>query len=434
MSSAAAKADFASQSFLTSIALICLATLPLMQALTIPVGFPLKIYEIVLLALLGLLPLVRHLSFPQSAIPMARITAYWMLLASALLVVKLCWPPPTMSSTLIESRFGPVGDGITKLVYLWLNLLGFLIFALQARHNEKTFIRIWLWGALFASGYEFYLVAANLAGILKPPSLPGSVLIYFGFGSHAFLRNSTFTEGNFAGLYFVISTLLALHAGRPRTAALTVCATILTFSTPAIVILCGLGLWKIWGRFRNSRTVVRFFVAPLLIAVVLGLGGGLAATAVFQAAVVSKLTAEEGTGEALSRVERLRMAQGAWDMFLDNPLTGVGIAQYGYNILHYQSLPTERKQIPNVVYLEFLSEDGLIVFAIFLYSLWLTYRQTDRPDERYLRFGVLSLSISFLAFPTISVMYVWAFLGLLFGRRRSEVTLSRSSVSPVAAI
>ena len=432
MSSAAVKADSGQQGFWTGVALVCLATLPLMQALTIPVGFPLKIYEIVLLGVLAVLPFLRHLRFPQSAVPMARITAYWMLLVSALLVVKLCWPPPTMSSTLVESRFGPAGDGITKLVYLWLNLLGFLIFALQACRDEKLFIRVWLWGALFASSYEFYLVAANLAGILEPPGLPGSLRIYFGFGSHIFLRNATFTEGNFAGLYFVISTLLALHANRTKTAAVTICATVLTFSTPAILILCALGLWKIWGRFRNSRAVVRFFVAPVLIVVVLGLGAGLAATAVFQAAVISKLTSEEGTGEALSRVERLRMAQGAWEMFRDNPLTGVGVAQYGYNIFHYQYFGTDRKQIPNVVYLEFLSEDGLIVFVIFLYSLWLTYRRTDAPDESYLRFGVLSFLISFMAFPTISVMYIWGFLGFVFGRRRSEITATRTAVSAAA--
>ena len=276
MPSAVMKAEVAPLGFLAGITLACLITLPLMQALTVPVGFPLKIYEVLLLGSLALLPFLRHLRFPQSAIPMARVTSYWLLMVSLLLVVKLCWPPSSMSSTLIESRFGPVGDGITKLVYLWLNLFGFVIFSSLAYRSENLFIRTWLWGALFVSSYEFYLVVANLAGVLAPPVLPGSLLVYFGLGSHAILRNATFTEGNFAGLYFVLSTLLALHAGRTRTAIVTICAAILTISTPSILILCGLGLWKIWRRFQNSRTIVRFFVAPLLIAAVMGLGAGLA--------------------------------------------------------------------------------------------------------------------------------------------------------------
>ena len=99
------------------VAAVSLFTLPLMQSLTVQVGFPLKIYEVMLLGAAMILPFFGRLVFPQSAVPMAKITVYWMLLVSVLLVLKLVSPPPTMSSLGIEGRFGAGGDGITKLVY-----------------------------------------------------------------------------------------------------------------------------------------------------------------------------------------------------------------------------------------------------------------------------------------------------------------------------
>lgn len=402
----------------TIVAAVSLATLPLMQSMTVQAGFPVKIYEVLLLGAVALLPFFGHLIFPRSAIPMARITAIWMLLVTLLLAVKIAAPPPSMSEFGIAGRFGAAGDGITKLIYLWLNLFGFLIFAVQAHRDEEFFIKAWLCGALFAASYEFYLVGANLLGHFNPPMLPNSKAVFFSFAGHSFLRAATFTEGNYAGLYFVLSMIISLHARYRRVAAVMALAAIFSFSTPTFIVLSGLSLYYAWRFFRKLRPVTKFFVAPVFVLGMLVVGAGLAATAVFQATVTSKLTAEEGTTEAFSRVERLRAATGAWEIFQDNPLTGVGIAQFGYNIQHYQPSRVMLKQIPNVVYLEFLSEDGLIVFSIFLYSMWMIYQRARKPGELYLRFGVLSLMICFVAFPTISVMYLWAFFALIAGRHR----------------
>jgi hypothetical protein len=406
------------------VAAVSLFTLPLMQSLTVQVGFPLKIYEVMLLGAAMILPFFGRLVFPQSAVPMAKITVYWMLLVSVLLVSKLVFPPPTMSSLGVEGRFGAGGDGITKLVYLWLNLLGFLIFSTQARRDESFFINCWLWGAAFSASYEFYLIACNLMGIVAPPMLPNSKGVIFGFGGHLFQRAATFTEGNYSGLYFVLSFLLAMHAGYRRFAVIMVMAVITSFSTPAFIVLCGIAADFAWRYFSKMRSTTKFFLSPLLLAMTLLLGAGVAVTTVFQAAVINKLTAAESTSDAYSRVERLRAAQGAWQMFSDNPLTGVGVAQFGYNIQYYQPTSVTGKQIPNVVYLEFLSEYGILAFAIFMYSVWLTFRRTDAKGERYLRIAVFSMLFYFAAFPSISVMYLWAFLALVFGRARGPYAAS----------
>jgi hypothetical protein len=400
---------------------VSLMTLPFMQSLTVGAGFPLKIYEVLIIGSFPLFLLYGRLIFPQSAVPMARATFLWMLLVSMLLVFKLSFPPPTMSEIGIDSRFGAAGDGITKLIYLWLNLYAFLLFASQARRDEHFFISCWLWGSMLAASYEFYLIAANLAGVVDPPMLPNSKPVLFGLGSHLFLRAATFTEGNYAGLYFVTSMLLALHARRKRVAGILAVATVTSFSTPALIVLGLIGAMYIWDYFCTRRAVIKFFLAPMLALSVLVVGAGLATTTFVQTTVLDKLFAGNNTGEALSRVERLADAQAAWQMFLDNPLTGVGVAQFGYNVQHYAPSSVAGKQIPNVVYLEFLSEDGLVVFLIFMYSMWVIFRRTSATGEGYLRLGLISFLLYFVAFPTISVMYVWAFFGLIAGRLRGAV-------------
>ena len=107
----------------------------------------------------------------------------------------------------------------------------------------------------------------------------------------------------------------------------------------------------------------------------------------------------------------------------------------GYNILHYEALSVTRKQIPNVVYLELLSEDGLIAFAIFLYSLWLAYRRTDKSDVRYIRLGMLSLLVSFLLSPPHfrDACHGVSSTFMIAGRRRSEIIASQMSVPAVGA-
>lgn len=399
-------------------AIVSLATLPFMQSLTVQAGFPVKIYEVMLLSATAVLPFFGHLIFPRSAIPMARITAIWMLLTSLLLIVNIAMPPISMSELGIESRFGAAGDGITKLVYLWLNLLGFLLFARLARHNEELFVKAWLFGAMMAASYEFYLIAANLAGIVEPPMLPNSKGVTFGIGSHLFQRAATFTEGNYAGLYFVLSLIIALHAKYRRLSVVMTIAAITSFSTTAFIVLCGLGAYFAWRQMWRMRPITRFFLAPVLILCIGVMGAGVAATAVFQATVTNKLTAGSETGEALSRVERLRAAEGAWQMFLDNPVTGVGTAQFGYNIQYYQPSRVLHKQIANVVYLELLAENGIIVFLIFLGSMWVMFKRTWMPGERFLRIGLIGLVFCFLAAPTISIMFLWGFFGLICGRQR----------------
>jgi hypothetical protein len=399
---------------LRAVTIIALVTLPFMTALTINVGFPLKIYEVALLAAMVLVPLSGRLSFPRRAVSGVALTAAWMAVAGMILMFRLILPLDTVDSVGLASRFGPVGDGVTKFVYLLLDLFAFILFARFAARDEKGFLKYWMVGAALAAGYSYYIFTANLVGIIKPPLLPSANTAQTLVAGRLFIRCATFREGNEAGLYFAISALLAFHGGYRKTAWFLLGAIITTFSTLALIVLGGTMLWQVWRYVGSFSARLRVLLLPAILAVGLAVGGGLAATAVFQSVVVGKLTSQEGP-EAFSRVERLVFARAAWDMFLDHPVLGVGIAQFGYNFPHYSSYPVSGKPVPNVVYLEFLSEDGLIVFAIFLVFFYVGFRRTS-GHAIYLRAAFLSITLSFFAYATISVMFIWALFGLLFGR------------------
>lgn len=407
---------------LRAVTVIALSTLPFMTALTINVGFPLKIYEVALLAAAVIVPFTGRLVVPARVMPAILITLAWMILAGIFLWVRLIFPLATVSDVGLAARFGPPGDGITKFIYLMLDLFAFILFARFAARSEDQFIKYWMVGACIAAVYSFYLFGMNLIGIEEPPVLPGGVRTQILLVGRLFIRCATFREGNEAGLYFVVSALLALHSGRKKTAWFLLAAVVTTFSTLALIALLGVLAREFWRRFQNFSFNIKILIAPFMLAAAIGLGGTIVATAVFQTAVVNKLSSEESS-DALSRVERLAFAQAAVDMFVDHPLMGVGIAQFGYNFSHYSTYPVLGKPIPNVIYLEFLSEDGIIVSLIFAVFFYRTFRKTQ--GSGYLRMAFLCLMLGFFAYSTISVMFIWALFGLIYGREPQPVAPSR---------
>lgn len=402
-----------------ALALLVVATLPFALGLTIDLRFPLKIYEVALaLAALTCLADLRIPSPPaarRAALPLVCLLGF----ALAVLLVHAWVPPRGLEWTEFESRFGPLGDGITKILYIGLALFGFLLVAWQSYRDEEAVIRAWLLGACIASAYAWYLVLSSLAGV-EPFLLPGITEPQrIAFGDLVLMRAGPFAEGNYFGLYLVLSTAVALYAGR-RSLALVLSATALTtFSTVnvlGLVILWTLVLVKPAHRsVAISRRVLYGAAAVVLIAAV---GAALVSTGYLQNVVLGKLSGQD----VGSRLERLNQALTGLQIFLAHPIAGVGLSQYGYYYDRYQfvsvSLPIDpvlAKHIANNVYIELLAElgvIGLLLFVAFLIQIW---RQTRAPRLRPLRYGFVSMLLALNAFPTISVMFLWAFFGFVVG-------------------
>jgi O-antigen ligase len=138
--------------------------------------------------------------------------------------------------------------------------------------------------------------------------------------------------------------------------------------------------------------------------------------------VLGKLTGQD----VGSRLERLNQALTGLQMFRAHPLAGVGLSQYGYYYDRYQFVsvylpidPVLAKHIANNVYVELLAElgvVGLLLFVAFLIQIW---RHTKAARLRPLRYGFVSMLLALNAFPTFSVMFLWAFFGFVVGASRS---------------
>jgi O-antigen ligase len=410
--------------------LLAIATLPFTYALTVNLSFPLKIYEVVLSFVLVTYLLDLRLPLaPGSLVPVRRLG--WFAGAAAVLtLVRFAIPAEGSSVGDFGVRFGPAGDAVAKLLYLTLGVLSFVLFTRSAYEDESRFLRAWRIGATMAAGYSLYLFASGLLG-LEPLLLPGiKDPKYFGVAGRTFIRSGTFQEGNFLGLFLLVSVGIALYERRRLLALLFSFTVLLTFST---VNVMGLGLlWvMVWFRDHPGMSVNRrmLYIAAGMI-VMLAVGYALWQAGYLQAVVLGKLSGEE----LGSRVKRIAFAIAGLRMFADHPLVGVGISQFGYFYNSYQPLgilgiAETVKLIPNNIYIELLSELGILGFLLFTSFLIAVYARLRSPQLAVLRLTFITMLFVWVAFPTYTVMFLWAFMGLAVGAS-SRLTRFPRPVSP----
>jgi O-antigen ligase len=425
-----------------ALVLLVLLSLPFTFALTIDLRFPLKIYE---LALLGA-GCVSLLTLSLSTVPAAARSS-WPLAAFAawslaVLLLHAWLPPEGMSTAGFTSRFGPLGDGIAKICYFLLSVFGFLVVAQRARREPDRVVRLWLWGAFLATGYAWYLFLSSMAGI-PPVLLPGIVdPPTFVFAGREVIRSGTFEEGNFFGLFLVASVAVALYAGRVRAALALSLTVLITFSTVNFAALILLWTVLFRDRLRGLSPVRRWLVVAGAVVGVVAFVGFLLVTEYIQTVVVGKLVGEN----AVSRLERVGFALTGLRMFLEHPVTGVGISQYGFFYERYEVFDLGllsnfggRKRIANNVYVELLAETGIVGFALFAAFLRQVWREARSAELRPLRIGLVAMLIVWNAFPSSTIMFIWAYFGLVMGlaarhRQEASATLpaSAGSVRPPA--
>jgi O-antigen ligase len=399
-----------------SLILLAVATLPFTYALTVDLGFPLKAYEVALaFALLTYLGDLR-LPLAPGTRGVVRRLAWFTIAAAVLTLMRFTLPAEGSSPFDFGARFGPAGDAIAKLLYLALGVFGFLLFSRTAYADESRYLHAWRIGAITAAIYSWYLFASGLLG-LDPFLLPGIAdPKYFSVAGKTFVRSGTFQEGNFLGLFLLVSVGIALYERRRLLAAVLSLTVLLTFSTVNAVALAL--LWAmVWFRSHSRSSLGRrakYVMLGIIIALIVGLV--LYQTGYLQAVVFGKLNTEE----LGSRVKRVAFMVAGLRMFADHPWLGVGISQFGYFYNHYQPLGLAGiaetvKLIPNNIYIELLAELGIVGFLMFAGFLVEIYRRLRRPELAPLRWTFLALLFSLNGFPTYTVMFLWAFFGLAVG-------------------
>jgi O-antigen ligase len=401
--------------------LLAVLTLPFTQALTINLGFPLKAYEFFLS--LASLTFFSSLKFkiPPTLKMSLKLLIIFLFVASITTFIKILWPGTEVQTLGLEIRFGPVGDAFSKIIYLILNILGFFLFALLAYKNPKGFIDYWLIGAILSSIYGIYLFFSCLLGwpifllpgLDKIPSVENMKILRFG----------TFGEGNFFGLYLLISSAIAFWAKRIKLSlflSLSIITTLSTINIIGIFLFWFFVLIKYYLKLPFLKKILTFI---LILVFSFSLFVFISKNETLQKVIVAKIFLDASESGSSSKEERLNQSLAGLKMFLNNPIIGVGLSQYGYYFEHYDphkySIYFEKyffgKQIANNVYVELLAELGLVGSIPFFLFLFFIFFATRNKNLWELRLTFLIMLLIWVAYPSYSLMFIWAFLGLILG-------------------
>lgn len=393
--------------------------LPFSQALTINLFFPLKISEIGIFLFFGFLlielTLEKNVSFKTDY-----VKGYLLLFIGIVLISTFAnfFKSYNYPLDLSNVRINKTADSLLKFVYLLLAFIAMQITINLINTFGKQEVLKWFFiGAVISSLYSWYLFTS---GILHIPEIllpgmddpPQSLNLSFG----QIIRCGTFKEGNYMGLFLFLTGVIARHEGKNNLSIFLFATTLTTFSTVSFVCIFA---YFIFSSFSNRRTFIKAVIGFLIALSVLGVL--IVRSDDFRSNVVNKIFASEdevdNPNDVVSRLDRLNTTQIGLNIFLDNPLLGVGTANYGLHFEHYNLLPKfgegDYKRIPNNVYIEVLSESGLIAFVLFLGLVVIIIKQSINTRSTSLIVGTVIGFIYLVAFPTYTMLYIWFYWGFI---------------------
>ncbi|WP_428629118.1 O-antigen ligase family protein [Sphingopyxis sp.] len=400
--------------------------LPFTKALTVDIGFPLKIYELLFAAALPTFLLSRHPVHLKQKWPLLRPLIFaWLVAVGSFFAFSYA----DVGHLGMDFRGGATLDGLARVAYLLLNLgIFFVIIARPSLSASSFLVNCWLIGCAISVSYSVYCVFSYLI-FGEAFLLPGLERHQLGnLGPILVSRSGTFEEGNFGGLYFLVSAALALHLRRPIFAAIAIVGLILTQSTAAYF-----GLIMLVGAYyllanRNLFALIPYFVAACVAA--FGLFVYFAEQGKFEA-----------TGSASGAV-RFNEAMTGINIWLTSPIYGVGLGQYGFHYfrnvwdMSLAEAVTSERHIAAVVYVEILSELGilgLLAFALF-WTRWARAIKVGHRNGNILYASTFAILVSFLAYPTFNIAFIWCYFGMALvlvhyhidGSRIADVGLSKN--------
>ncbi len=401
-----------------------LVVLPLTNSVTLPVGFPLKLYEVV-----GLYAIARTLLGPGLALGRAgRTVALWGLfwfgstIASAWGLYELMLRDLNMLEW-AHGRYHPVVNTVYHYAYLAfdIGLLALFLDALaRGGLTRREFCRWWLAGSALAVGYAVLLNLVYHAGLPTALALRWDGVQIMNVAGMPVVRTGPFEEGNYFGLYLLASLVIALWAQRRwpdrffRTLVPVILLGVVITASPAAllgsVVLVLVAVFFGGGSPLARGTAVGGAVAAFAV---------LAATGLLRTLVLDKFSLLFYGGVTdtrnISLVQRLNESHHAWRLFLDHP-QGVGMGNFGYFFGDHADLYVwlrtawmQIKHIPNNVYLEVLSEHGALVALVFAVILVRMAARLVRAREYLVTTGLLLIYVYFVAFPTFRLALIWVF-------------------------
>jgi O-antigen ligase len=183
------------------------------------------------------------------------------------------------------------------------------------------------------------------------------------------------------------------------------------------------GLTTFKKYFTVRRVVILFFLC-IITAIILGV---LLQNKDFRNITVNKIFGDGNyvsNPSQLSKADRINSINTAIFIGINNPFIGVGLSNYALHYKRYNQNEIfkyeNNKVIPNNVYAELFSETGLLGFLLFMCFLFSLYKRTALDPTYTLRFGFIALLIGLIAFPSVTVLFLWVFWGLIISLPKSQ--------------
>ncbi len=406
---------------------IILVTLPFTSSVTLPVGFPLKIYELVgLVAVFGMFAAGQVNLAGRSRVPMLWLLFLFGTLFPAAYGLQLITDQRGSLLEWATGRYNPLVNTLFHYVYLAFDifLLVLVVDLLgKGRISTRQFVRFWLIGTCLAVAYAVLLNLVTMVGLSPQLLLRWDEVQYMTIGGVNIARTGPFKEGNYFGLYLLLSMVLALWASQQYRerfytwlVPIIALGALITASPAAILgllVLVVVAMLMGWG-----TPMLRLATAggSVLVVVIL-VQSGLLLNFVDKFSLI--LFGGVTDTRNVSMVQRLNESYHAWLMFLDHPW-GIGIGNFGYLFGKYPDLYTwmqsdfvSLKHIVNNVYLEVLVEHGIILFGVFVYILAFQAQRLALARQWLILIGFGLLCGYFLVFPTYRLSLIWVFWGFV---------------------
>ncbi|MEP3372655.1 MAG: O-antigen ligase family protein [Maribacter dokdonensis] len=406
--------------------------LPFTQALTFNIFFPLKISEIILVFLVFVFMQKMYNRNLINALLELKILYAFLFIATISFFINLKWnyPYPTKE---IAFRLSRQADSALRLGYIYLNVFAFLI-ATYIFTKCNGILKYWVYGALAASLYAWYIFFSSAIGIpyIKLIGMSDTPQTIMGI-----VRSGTFKEGNFFGLFLILSSAVAFYINKNRIAWFLMLTIFSTFST--ISIISGiLFLFIYFKKFIFKLRNIKIFVL-LLPLLCIGLFFFIRSD-LYTKYIEQKLFTPVNTitPSNFSKIDRYLTASIAFRAGIHNPILGVGPYNYGLHYDEYNNIDEivdkqseftrqffkrlGKRAIPNNVYLEVWAEYGILGFSLFSAFLLHTLFISIKNRNLIITAGLIAMYLSLNAFPSFIMLFLWVYLAIpysiYFSRRQ----------------
>lgn len=385
------------------LAILGVATLPFLNAFTINVGYPLKVYEIAFSILIIYYIHEATFAFYKNHRDIFLIVlSIWLLSLISFIMGTLHYETVTQ----INYRFGKEFDLVSRCAYLLFNVFVMFVVYKLTLDRPRLMINSYLCGVLFALIYQFISVFLYIFYGYSL-ILPGGSDFQFGLVNGIDIpRSGVFGEGNFGGLFFFCSLIVSLFLKNHFFVLVSVLGILFTLSTSAL-FAAFLLFTLIVFRGNNLKIKSLFSIAILVISV---------AVVYDSPDLMRKFNLDEPTS---SLSMRLNESLTGLNIFSSYPIFGVGLGGYGYHFEHFEWVHQDifdniPKRIPNNVMVELLSEIGLfgfIAFSFFWFK-WMKIAKVNGTNSLVFLFAAFTIPLALMAYPTFNITYLWFFVGL----------------------